>query len=67
MYETVYCAKYDLCLKDTSIGALCNDIHTLIEKSEHQSQQLEVQSMQLEVQSQLSRSSLQKWKCYLIF
>ena len=52
MYQTVYRAKYDLCLKDTTIGALRNDIHTLIEKSEVQSMQLEVQSQQLEVQSQ---------------
>ena len=52
IYQTVYRSKYDLCLKDTTIGALRNDIHVLIEKSDHQSQQLEMQSQQMQVQSQ---------------
>ena len=52
IYQTVYRSKYDLCLKDTTIGALRNDIHTLIEKSDHQSQQLEIQSQQMQIQTE---------------
>ena len=41
MYQTVYRAKYELCTKDSTIGELRNDIHTLIEKSEFQTKQNE--------------------------
>ena len=33
MYQTVYRAKYELCMKDSVIGELRNDMHTLMEKS----------------------------------
>ena len=52
MYQTVYRSKYELCTKDSAIDKLCNDMHTLIEKSDYQTKQLEVQSQQLNVQSQ---------------
>jgi hypothetical protein len=52
MYQTVYRAKYELCVKDTTIGELRNDIHVLMEKTDHQSQQMQVQSQQMNLQSQ---------------
>ena len=52
MYQMVYRSKYELCTKDSTIDRLCNDMHTLIEKSDYQTKQLEVQSQQLNVQSQ---------------
>lgn len=33
MYQTVYRAKYELCMKDSVIGELRSDMHTLMEKS----------------------------------
>jgi len=60
IYQTVYRSKYDLCLKDTTIGALRNDIHTLIEKSDHQSQQLEIQSQQMQIQTEQLKIQSQK-------
>ena len=34
MYQTVYCAKLELCTKDCKIDELCNDIHTLMETTQ---------------------------------
>ena len=51
MYQMVYRAKHELCIKDSTIGELRNDIHTLIKKSDYQSNQIESQSQQLTVQS----------------
>jgi hypothetical protein len=42
------------------IGALRNDIHTLIEKSDHQSQQLEMQSQQMQIQTEQLKIQSQK-------
>ena len=46
IYQMVYRSKYELCTKDSAIDKLCNDMHTLIEKSDYQTKQLEVQSQQ---------------------
>ena len=43
MYQTVYRAKYELCVKDYTIGELRNDIHALLDKTDNQSQQLSLQ------------------------
>ena len=60
MYQMVYRSKYELCTKDSTIDRLCNDMHTLIEKSDYQTKQLEVQSQQLNVQSQQLNVQSQK-------
>ena len=44
MYQSVYRAKYELCIKDSTIGELHNDIHILMEKSDIQTQKLEILS-----------------------
>ena len=52
MYQMVYRAKHELCIKDSTIGELRNDIHALIKKSDYQINQIEAQTQQLNVQSQ---------------
>lgn len=44
MYQTVYRSKYELCTKDSTIGELRKDIHVLMEKSDIQTQKLEMLS-----------------------
>ena len=52
MYQMVYRAKHELCIKDSTIGELRNDIHTLIKKSDYHINQIEAQTQQLTVQTQ---------------
>ena len=50
MYQSVYRSKFELCVKDSTIGELRSDMRTLIEKSDIQSRQnqelLEISKMQ---------------------
>ena len=52
MYQTVYRAKYELWMKDSTIGEVSNEIHALLDKTDNQSQQLSLQSQEMQMQSQ---------------
>ena len=49
MYQTVYRAKFELYIKDSTIGKLREDIHMLMDKTDRQTQKIDVQTQQLEV------------------
>ena len=49
MYQTVYRSKFELYIKDSTIGKLREDIHLLMDKIDKQTQKIEVQTQQLEV------------------
>ena len=53
MYQTVYRAKYELRTKDSTIGELRKDIHRLIEKTDIQTEQMNIQSQKLEMLSNI--------------
>ena len=52
MYQTVYRSKYELSIKDTTIGGLRNDMQALLKNSEELKEKFDTQSQQLNEQSQ---------------
>ena len=53
MYQTVYRSKYEISIKETMIGELRNDIHTLMTNTVQLNEKIDIQSQKLDMMAQI--------------